>query len=54
MLVGRYNNKKLTAATYVGQILGLKPISREDVGEKRQFLNTFCSNFKSLKALYTE
>jgi hypothetical protein len=54
MLVGRYKNTKLIAATYVRQILGLKSISREDVGEMRQFVNTFCSNFKSLKALNIE
>jgi len=54
MLVGRYKNKKLIAATYVRQILGLKSISREDMGEIRKFMNTFCSNFKSLKALNIE
>jgi len=54
MLVSRYKNKKLIAATYVRQILGLMSISREDVGEMRQFVNTFCSNFMSLKALHIE
>lgn len=53
-MVGRYKNKKLIAATYVRQILGLKSISREDMGEITQFVNTFCSNFKSLKALNIE
>lgn len=52
--MGRYKNKKLIAATYVRQILGLKSISREDMGEIRKFMNTFCSNFKSLKALNIE
>jgi len=54
MLVGSYKNKKLIAATYVRQILGLNSISRKDMGEMRQFVNTFCSNFKSLKALNIE
>jgi hypothetical protein len=43
--VDRYVNKKLIAATHVRQLLGLKSISKEDVGEMRQFVNTFCSNF---------
>ena len=54
MLVGRYKNTKFIAASYVRQILGLRSISREDVGDMRQFVNTFCSNFKSLKALNIE
>ena len=52
--MGIYKNKKLIAASYVRQILGLRSISREDVGEMRQFVNTFCSNFRSLKALNIE
>jgi hypothetical protein len=42
-LVGRYENKKLIAATYVRQLLGLKNSSKEDVGELRPFINTFYS-----------
>jgi hypothetical protein len=54
LLVDRYENKKLIAATHVRQLLGLKSISKEDVGEMRQFVNTFCSNSNALKALNIE
>jgi hypothetical protein len=50
-LVDRYENKKLTAATNVGQMLDLKSISKEDMEEIMIFVNTFCSNFNALKAL---
>lgn len=53
-LVGRYENKKLIADTYFRQLLGLKNSSKEDVGELRQFINTFCSNVNALKALNIE
>jgi hypothetical protein len=43
-LVDRYENEKLTAATNVRQMLGLKSINKDDVEEIRQFVNTFCSN----------
>jgi uncharacterized membrane protein len=43
-LVDRYENKKLTAATNIRQMLGLKSISKDDVEEIRQFVNTVCSN----------
>lgn len=33
MFVESYENKKLIAATYVRQLLGLKSISTENVGE---------------------
>jgi hypothetical protein len=49
--MGRYENKKLIAATYVRQLLGLKNSSKEDVGELMQFINTFCSNVNTMKAL---
>ena len=51
LLADGYENKKLIAATYVRQILGLKSISKEDVGETRQLVDTFCSNLNALKAL---
>jgi len=53
-LVGRHENKKLIAATNVRQLLALKNSSKKDVGELRQFINTFCSNVNSLKALNIE
>jgi hypothetical protein len=40
-LVGRYENKKLIAATYFRQLLGLKNSSKEDVGKLRQFITHF-------------
>ena len=41
-------------ATYIGHLLGIRSISKEDVGEMRQFANTFCSNLNALKALNFE
>jgi len=43
-LVARYENKKLIAATYITQLLGLKNSSKKDVGDLRPFINTFYSN----------
>jgi hypothetical protein len=40
-LVDRYENKKLTAATNVRQMLALKSISKDDVEEIMQFVKTF-------------
>jgi diphosphomevalonate decarboxylase len=54
LLVDRYENKKLIVATHVRQLLGLKSISKEDVGEMRQFVNSFCGNLNALKALNLE
>jgi hypothetical protein len=39
-LMDRYENNKLTVATNVIQMLGLKSISKGDVEEIRQFVNT--------------
>jgi len=49
--VDRYENKKLTAATNVRKMLGLKSISKDYVEKIRQFVNTLCSNLNALEAL---
>jgi hypothetical protein len=44
----------MIVGTYIRQLLGLKAISKVDVGEMRQFVNTLRTNFNALKALDIE
>lgn len=51
LLVDRYENKKLISSAYVGEILNIKSVVKEDASELRHFINTATSNLNALKAL---
>ena len=51
LLVERYENKRLIAASDIRQLLGLKQFHKESANEFTELFNTFSNNINALKAL---
>jgi hypothetical protein len=51
LLVERYENKRLIAASHIRQLLGLKQLQRESVNEFSELVNTTSNNINALQAL---
>jgi hypothetical protein len=51
LLVGRYENKRLIAASHIRQLLGLKQLHKESASEFAELVNTISNNVNALQAL---
>jgi len=51
LLVERYENKRLIAASHIRQLLGLKQLHKESASEFPELVNTISNNVHALRAL---
>jgi len=51
LLVERYENKRLIAASHIRQLLGLKQLHKESASEFAELVNTISNNVNTLQAL---
>jgi len=51
LLVERYENKRLIAASHIRQLLGLKQLHKESASEFEELVNTISNNVNALQAL---
>jgi hypothetical protein len=51
LLVERYENKRLIAASHIRQLLGLKQLQKESANEFAELVNTISNNINALQAL---